>query len=188
MYRYIYALQHKWLPTASGVCSRCVCVCATNPATKHLNGSMRDILVFPCTRVDTMADSSQLTQGGSNVRRPCQSTIVGAVCTELRISEQPDFRGDFKIWIKKQHWVDSFIIVWMCLSHIYVQATWKVNFTSDDPFKRHKLTICWDSKNQIIITCDMIKKCSPDNKTIFFVSKARLFLEDHNFEFFHAYW
>ncbi len=41
------------------------------------------------------ADSSQLSQGGSKVRRSCQSTIVGAVCTELRhsgISEQPDLR------------------------------------------------------------------------------------------------
>ncbi len=46
-----------------------LCVCATNPTTKHLNGSIGDILVFPCTGVDTMADSSQLTQGGSKVRR-----------------------------------------------------------------------------------------------------------------------
>ncbi len=35
-----------------------------------------------------MADGSQLTQGGSKVRRPRQSTIVGAVCTELRHSDR----------------------------------------------------------------------------------------------------
>ncbi len=55
-----------------------------------------------------MADSSQLTQGGSKVRRPCQSTIVGAVCTELRHSDRNlrtawFEKGDLK---KKKHWVD----------------------------------------------------------------------------------
>ncbi len=45
-------------------------------------------LVFPCTGVDTMADSSQFTQGGSNVRWSCQSTIVGGVCAELHHSDR----------------------------------------------------------------------------------------------------
>ncbi len=59
-----------------------------DPTTKHLNRLIGDILVFPCTGVDTMADSSQLTQGGFKVRRSCQSTIVGAACTELRHSDR----------------------------------------------------------------------------------------------------
>ncbi len=45
-------------------------------------------LVFPCTGVNTMVDSSQLTQGESKVRRSCQSTIVGGVCAELRHSDR----------------------------------------------------------------------------------------------------
>ncbi len=39
-----------------------------HPTTKHLNRLIGDILFFPCTGVDTMADSSQLTQGMSKVR------------------------------------------------------------------------------------------------------------------------
>ncbi len=58
----------------------------------------------PCTRVDTMADGWQLTQGGCKVRRPCQSTIVGAACAELRHSDRNlrtawFEKGDFKIGI-----------------------------------------------------------------------------------------
>ncbi len=41
-------------------------------------------LVFPCTGVDTMVDSSQITQGGSKVRWSCQSSLGGVACTELR--------------------------------------------------------------------------------------------------------
>ncbi len=52
---------------------------------KQLNHLIGDILSSPAP--DTMADSSQLTPGGSKVRRPCQSTIVGAACTELRHSD-----------------------------------------------------------------------------------------------------
>ncbi len=58
--------------------------------------------------------SSQLTQGGgSKVRRPCQSTIVGGVCTELRHSDRNlrtawFEKEDFKIGIKKKHWVDFY--------------------------------------------------------------------------------
>ncbi len=53
-------------------------------------------LVFPCTGVDTMADSSQLTQGGSKVRR-----LVNQLSWERSVqnyiiltgtSEQPDLR------------------------------------------------------------------------------------------------
>ncbi len=56
------------------------------------------------TRVDTMADSSQLTQGGSKVRQPCQSIIVGAACAELRHSDRNlrtawFEKGDFKTGI-----------------------------------------------------------------------------------------
>ncbi len=81
--------------------------------TKHLNHLIGDILVFPCTGVDTMADSSQLTQGGSKVRLPCQSTIVGSVCAELRHSDRNlrtawFEKGGFKIEIFKSHWVDVY--------------------------------------------------------------------------------
>ncbi len=63
-------------------------------------------LVFPCTGVDTMEDSSQLTQDGSKVRRPCQSTIVGVTCAELLtgISEQPDLRKGILNWVDFYHY------------------------------------------------------------------------------------
>ncbi len=66
--------------------------------TKHLNHLIGDILVFLCTRVDSMADSSQLTQGG-------------AACAELRHSDRNlrtawFEKGDSIIGIKKKNWVD----------------------------------------------------------------------------------
>ncbi len=75
-----------------------------HPTTKHLNRLIGDVLVFPCTGVDTMADWWQLNQGGSKVRRPCQSTIVGATCTELSHSDRNlrtawFEKGDFKTGI-----------------------------------------------------------------------------------------
>ncbi len=56
---------------------------------------------------------SQLTQGGSKVRRSCQSTIVGGACAELHHSDcnirTAWFeKGDFKIGIQKKHWVDFY--------------------------------------------------------------------------------
>ncbi len=59
-----------------------------------------------------MADSSQLTQGGSKVRRSCQSNIVGAACAELRHSDRNlrFEKGDLK---NLTGWI--FIIIgWMC--------------------------------------------------------------------------
>ncbi len=50
----------------------------------------------------------------SKVRRPCQSTIVGAACAELHHSDRNlrtawFEKGDFKIGIfKKKHWVDFY--------------------------------------------------------------------------------
>ncbi len=84
-----------------------------HPTTEHLNRSVGDILVFPCTGVDTMVDGWQLTQGGSKVRRPCQSTIVGGACAELRHSDRAlrtawFEKGDFKTDLKKKHWVDFY--------------------------------------------------------------------------------
>ncbi len=75
-----------------------------HPTTKHLNRLIWDILVFPCTGVDTMADWWQLTQGGSKVRRSCQSTILEAACAELHHSDRNlrtawFEKGDFKIGI-----------------------------------------------------------------------------------------
>ncbi len=75
-----------------------------HPTTKCLNRLIGDILSSPAPE----ADSSQLTQGGSKVRRSCQSTIVGAACAELRHSDRNlrtawFEKGDFKI-----HWVDFY--------------------------------------------------------------------------------
>ncbi len=99
-------------------------------------------LVFLCTGVDTMAESSQLSQGGSKVRRSCQST-VGVVCTELPHSDRTlrtawFEKGDFKMGILKKHQVDFYhyrMDVYTLPTHIYVQTSCKVNFASDDPFK-----------------------------------------------------
>ncbi len=76
-----------------------------HPSTKHLNHLIWDILSSPAPE----ADSSQLTQGGSKVRRSCQSTIVGGACTELHHSDRNlrtawVEKGD----IKKKHWVDFY--------------------------------------------------------------------------------
>ncbi len=112
-------------------------ITSNNKTPQSIN---RRHIVFPCTGVD----SSQLTQGWSKVRRPCQSTIVGAACAELRHSDRTlrtawFEKGDFKIGIKKKkHWVDFYhyrMDVYTLPTHIYVQTTCKVNFASDDPFK-----------------------------------------------------
>ncbi len=77
---------------------------------RHRGLTLFQDLVFPCTGVDTMMDWWQLTQGGSKVKRSCQSTIVGVACTEIRHSDR-NLRTawfekvDFKIGIKKKHWV-----------------------------------------------------------------------------------
>ncbi len=61
-----------------------------------------------------MVDSSQLTQGGSKVRRPCQSTIgegpVQNYVILTGISEQPDLRKRILKYRdkKKKHWVDFY--------------------------------------------------------------------------------
>ncbi len=55
---------------------------------KKLSCLIRDILSTPAPEVD----SPQLTQGGSRVRRSCQSTIVGRACA----FEKGDFKRDFK--------------------------------------------------------------------------------------------
>ncbi len=65
---------------------------------------------LPCTGVNTMADSSQLTQCGSKVRQPCQSTIVGGACAEPHYSDRNPRtawfeKGVLKQGIKKKHWV-----------------------------------------------------------------------------------
>ncbi len=68
-----------------------------------------------------MVDSSQLTQGGSKVRRPCQSTIgegpVQNYVILTGISEQPDLRKRILKYRDKKKkntgWI--FIIIgWMC--------------------------------------------------------------------------
>ncbi len=48
--------------------------------------SLRRIFAYTCSGVETMVDCFQLTQGGSVIKRHCQSTIVGGACAELRHS------------------------------------------------------------------------------------------------------
>ncbi len=90
-----------------------------------------------------MAESSQLTQGGSKVRRLVNQLLWEGSsvqnCVILTgISEQPNLREDFKLEIKKKHWVDFYqyrMDVYILPTHIYDQITCKVNFASTDPFK-----------------------------------------------------
>ncbi len=84
-----------------------------HPTTRHLK---RRRSCLPLHSVDTMMDWWHLTQGGSKVRRPCQSTIVGVACAELRHSNRNlrtawFEKGDFKMGIKKN---EGIIIGWMC--------------------------------------------------------------------------
>ncbi len=102
-----------------------------HPTTKHLNRSIGYILVFPCTGVDTMSDSSQLTQGGSKVRQPCQSTIVGGACAEPHYSDRNPRtawfeKGVLKQGIKKNTGWMFIIIRWMC-THTYMFKQLKKN-------------------------------------------------------------
>ncbi len=81
-----------------------------HPTTKHFNHLIWDILSSPAPE----ADSSQLTRGGSKVQRPCQSTIVGGACAELRHSDRAlrmawFEKGDFKIG-RGGGWPDSRLV------------------------------------------------------------------------------
>ncbi len=62
---------------------------------KTLQSLNRRHLVFPCTGVDTMVDSFQLTQGGSKVRGLVNKLSENYVIL-TGISEQPDFRDKKK--------------------------------------------------------------------------------------------
>ncbi len=99
-------------------------------SNKHFNHLIWDILSSPAPestqwRSDCLQPTqfTQLTQGGSKVRRSCQSTIVGAVCAELRHSDRNlrtawFDKGDFKTGIKKKKntgWI--FIIIWWMCTH-----------------------------------------------------------------------
>ncbi len=79
-----------------------------HPTTKHFNRLIWDILSSPAPEStqwwSECLQLTQLTQGGSKVRRSCQSTIVGGACTELRDSDRNlrtawFEKGDFKIGI-----------------------------------------------------------------------------------------
>ncbi len=95
----------------------------------------------------------QLIQGGSKVRQPCQSAIVGGACAELRHSDRNlrtvwFEKRDFKTGIKKKTGI--FIIIgWMCTLHFQhtflFKTTCKVNLASDDPFNKtcSKLSLLW---------------------------------------------
>ncbi len=116
-----------------------------HPTTKHLS-HLGDNLVYPCSGFETMADCWQLTQGGSVLTRPCQSTIVGvglACVTYLwpesengLIWESANDLGGFK---KKKHWVDFChyrVVVYTHVQHTFMfKHHVKVNFDFDLPFK-----------------------------------------------------
>ncbi len=83
----------------------------------------------------------QLSQGGSKVRQPCQSTIVGAACTEQRHSDRNLRTAWFenkKKLIKKKKTLGGFLSLDGCVhtlpTHVYGQTTCKVNFASDDSY------------------------------------------------------
>ncbi len=103
-----------------------------------------------------------VTQGGSMVRRPCQSTIVGAVCAELLIltgtSEQPHLRKGLKNGDWKKHWVDFYhyrmdVIIFIIIGYTHFQHT----FMFKQLLKRiwHQMTplkclyLAWDDMTQL---------------------------------------
>ncbi len=112
LYEYLNMQYVKWKNRESH--KRRLLCSLLHPKTKHLNRVIRDIWSSPALE----ADSSQLTQGGSKVRRTCQSTIVEAVCAELHHSDRTlrtawFEEGDYKIEKKNTGWI--FIIIgWMC--------------------------------------------------------------------------
>ncbi len=83
-----------------------------HPTTKHLNRLIGDILSSPAPELTQSL--TQWRRALSSLRAgPCQSTIVGGACTELRHSDRTlrtawFEKGDFKIGIKKKHWVDFY--------------------------------------------------------------------------------
>ncbi len=100
-----------------------------HPTTKHLN-HLGDILVYICSGVKTMVVGLlQLTQGWSKVRRPCQSTIVGAAFIRVTSHRQEaennlvDFYHRVDVYTHYQH-------TFMFKQHV------KVNLASDDLFKK----------------------------------------------------
>ncbi len=93
--------------SSSDVGSKWKLLCSLLHPTKHINRLIGDILVYICSGVETMADWWQLTQGGSKVRRPCRSTIVGGA------------------------WLDFYnyrVVVHTLPTHIYVLTTCKSEF------------------------------------------------------------
>ncbi len=88
-----------------------------HPTTKHLNHLIWDIFSSP---------APEWHNGGWTVycllaqyTQPCQSTIVGAVCTGLRHSDRnlrTDWfeKGDFKTGIKKTKQTGWIIVGWLC--------------------------------------------------------------------------
>ncbi len=100
-----------WVFSGSDVRSKWRLPCSLlHPTTKRLNRLIWDILYSPAPEsTQWWSDCLQLTQGESKVRRSCQSTIVGAVCAELRHSDRNLRTAWFeKGDLKKKHWVDFF--------------------------------------------------------------------------------
>ncbi len=107
------------------------------PTTKHLS-RLGAILVYTRSGVETMANCSQLTQGGSKVKRHCQSTIVGgALVCETPHSQEAENgliweRGYYLYGLKKKTLGGFLSIQDVCVqtlpTHIYVQTTCKSEF------------------------------------------------------------
>ncbi len=121
--------------------------------TKHLN-CLGDILVYSCSCVETMAVGLlRLTQGGSKVRRHCQSQIVGGAFIRVTSNRQEAERTAWfeksRYYFKglnKNHWVDFYdyrVNVYTHFQHTFYMFKQhvKVNLASDDPFKKGKLRL-----------------------------------------------
>ncbi len=86
------------------------------PTTEHLN-RLGDILVYPCSDVETTAAGWQLTQDGSMLKQQCPSIVVGgalacvmSLCQESVNGLTWDSAYDLR-WLKKnnnKHWVDFY--------------------------------------------------------------------------------
>ncbi len=100
-----------------------------HPKTKRLNRLLGDLLSSSAPESKQWRSNClQLTQGGSKIRRSCQSTIVGAACTELRHSDRNLRTENKSLWNrdskkKKPGWI--FIITGWVYTHFQLTFMFK---------------------------------------------------------------
>ncbi len=93
-------------------------------------------LVFPAPE----SYISQVTQGGSKVRRSCQSTIVGGACAALHHSDRDLRTGWFEKGGFKTHWVDFYnyrMDVYTCFHHTFMFKLVKWMLQAMTPLKHY---------------------------------------------------